>query len=67
MNTQLKTVFHDYSNRVGGFKPNPIFYKKVGINHKRFGQLLRGDKEPVTSELKALSEFFKVPITELIS
>ena len=66
MDTQLKTVFDNYGNRVGGFKPNPIFYKKVGINHKRFAMLLRGSKEPVTSELKALSEFFNVPITELI-
>ena len=66
MNIQLRLVFDKYSNHVGGFKPNPIFYKKVGINHKRFAMLLRGSKEPVTSELKALSEFFNVPITELI-
>ena len=57
-----------YENRIGtAFKPSTErFYTKVNINQKRFGQLLRGDKEPVSSELKALSEFFNVPITELI-
>ena len=58
-----------YEARIGTpFKPTPErFYRRVNINQKRFGQLLRGDKEPVTSELKALSEFFQVPITELIA
>ncbi len=65
MKTQLKKVLDNYSVKVGGYKPNPIFYEKTGINHKRFGQLLRGEKELLTSELKSLSDFFQIPITEL--
>jgi hypothetical protein len=65
-NTIQKAVT-EYENRIGTpFKPTvKLFYQKVNINQKRFGQLLRGEKEPVTSELKALSSFFNVPITNL--
>ena len=66
METSLKKALDEYNQKVGGFKPNPIFYQKVGINHKRFAQLLRGEKEPVTSELKSLADFFKVSLTSLI-
>ncbi len=66
-NTILQAV-SDYENRIGTpFKPTlKLFYEKVNINQKRFGQLLRGEKEPVTSELKALSRFFNVPVESLI-
>lgn len=66
--TNIQRVVTEYENRIGtAFKPTPErFYKRVGVNQKRFGQLLRGEKEPVTSELRTLSQFFQVPITELI-
>ena len=66
MITPIKTALDQYNQRVGGFKPNPIFYQKVGINHKRFFQLVRGDKEPMTTEIKNLSQFFNIPVSELI-
>ncbi len=66
MKTPIRKVLDEYSDSVSGFKPNPIFYSRVGINHKRFYQILRGEKEPLVSELKNLSNFFKVPISELI-
>jgi hypothetical protein len=64
----IQQAVSDYESRIGTpFKPTTdLFYKKVNINQKRFGQLLRGEKEPVTSELKALSNFFNVPIANLI-
>lgn len=64
----IQRAVTEYENRIGtAFKPTPErFYKKVNINQKRFGQLLRGDKVPLTTEVKALSEFFNVPVTELI-
>ena len=66
--TTIQQVVYDYEKRIGTpFKPTPeLFYRKVNINQKRFGQLLRGEKEPVTSELKSLADFFKVSLTSLI-
>ncbi len=66
-NTIKKAVI-DYETRIGSpFKPTKeMFYRKVGINQKRYGQLLRGEKDPMITELKNLSNFFQIPINELI-
>ena len=48
------------------FKSDKIFYKVVGINRKRWGQIYRGDIEPTLSEAKAIAQYFEVDITELI-
>lgn len=44
------------------FKPNQSFYDSVGINKKRWGQIYRGDKDPLITEVKSISEFFQIPI-----
>ena len=55
-----------YENRIGGtLKPDERFYKKVGINQKRWGQLVRGEKPPFFFELKNLSEFWDIPLSNL--
>ena len=66
-NTIQKAVAQ-YENRIGSpFRPTrDMFYRKVGINQKRYGQILRGEKEPVISEIKNLSQFFNIPVSELI-
>lgn len=64
--TILRNTVSQYAGRVGlKFAPDEAFYQKVGINPKRFGQLLRGEKRPTIDEARALSVFFSVSIDEL--
>ncbi len=65
--TPVASAFHSYQDRIGGqFKPDKRFYDKVGINRKRFGQILRGEKPLFTHEARSLSDFFSVPVTDLL-
>ncbi len=64
--TPIQNTLSQYEDRIGGkFKPDKRFYNKVGINSKRFGQLLRGEKIPLLDEAARLSDFFNVPIDQL--
>jgi len=45
---------------------NTHFYSKVGINRRRWEQLMRKEKDPTLSELRRISKFFGVNITDLI-
>lgn len=66
MQTPIKSALMQYEERIGGkFKPDTRFYTKVGINPKRFGQLIRGDKPVMGFEAKNLSNFFNVPLEKL--
>lgn len=66
--TPIQNTLAQYEDRIGGkFKPDKRFYNKVGINPKRFGQLLRGDKIPLLDEASRLSEFFSIPLDQLCS
>jgi hypothetical protein len=42
------------------------FLSSVGIDKKRFGYLVKGEKEPTSSEIRALSEILKVELSDLI-
>ena len=69
MQTQItiKQAVQNFEDRnLTKFKPTKKFYETTKINRIRFGQLVEGKKQMYVSELKALSEFFNVPITELI-
>lgn len=48
------------------FSPDRQFYEAISINQKRWGQLYRGEVSPTIDELKAIAEYFEVPVTELI-
>ncbi|MDR6195903.1 hypothetical protein [Siphonobacter sp. SORGH_AS_0500] len=48
------------------FKPKPSFYDSIGINRIRFWKLVKGEKEPVTSEVRSLAKFLKISEQELI-
>ena len=62
--TQLQETVQQYEERIGGkWKPDQRFYKKVAINRKRFGMLLRGELELYAFEVKNLCHFFEVPVT----
>ncbi|MBB6005132.1 hypothetical protein [Arcicella rosea] len=49
------------------FKPSKAFYETVGINKKRFWQLVRGVKKPLTEETENLSKCLKVPLSQLMN
>ena len=62
----ISQALEAYENRIGGtYKPDERFYKKVSINQKRWGQLVRGEKPPYAFELKNLSNFWDIPVLEL--
>ncbi|GAB3992008.1 hypothetical protein GCM10028807_24080 [Spirosoma daeguense] len=63
----IGVAYTSYQDKIGGqFKPDQRFYSKVGINRKRFGQLLRGEKPVFGYEARALSDFFGIPVTDLL-
>ncbi|MEA5458957.1 hypothetical protein VB796_07910 [Arcicella sp. LKC2W] len=65
--TPLEIHIQDYElNTMLLFKPSRRFYESVGINKKRFWQLVRGTKKPLTEETNNLSKMLKVPFTELM-
>jgi hypothetical protein len=49
------------------FKPNMAFFKEIGINRKRFYMILKKETDPTLSELRTISKYFDVNITELVS
>ncbi|MBL7909527.1 MAG: helix-turn-helix domain-containing protein [Bacteroidia bacterium] len=49
------------------FKPETTLYKSLSIGQKRLGQILRNEKSATLEELQKISDFFKVPINDLIN
>lgn len=67
MNNRIKSVLDSYEDRTcSRFKPTDKFYKTVGINQKRFGQLLRNEKPIYAFEALSLAKFFSVPLEEIL-
>lgn len=66
MKTKIAKAIDGTDNVHVVFKPTPEFYKAVGIGRKRFGQLYRGQKSPLLSELESISKHTKVAVTDLI-
>ncbi|MFA6126353.1 MAG: hypothetical protein WC699_03520 [Bacteroidales bacterium] len=62
----LKTFINEKETPVFKFKPDRAFYQAIGINHKRWGLIYRGEIEPVVSELQRIADYFKVDFTELM-
>ena len=63
----LQQAIQDFENKnLSKFKPSKEFYAKTRINRIRFWQLVEGKKPMLASEVKSLTEFFQVPITEII-
>ncbi|GAB4017743.1 hypothetical protein GCM10028808_50040 [Spirosoma migulaei] len=60
-------AFEAYKSKIPGqFKPDKKFYSIVGINRKRFAQLLRGETKMYTEEAKRLANLFEIPVTEIL-
>lgn len=65
--TPIASAYDAYQQRVGMMiRPNSQFYERIGINRKRFAQLLRGEKSPTTDEIRELAKFFQINVTDLI-
>ncbi|MEI6138284.1 MAG: helix-turn-helix transcriptional regulator [Mariniphaga sp.] len=65
MNT-IESFIRDKQKDNFTFKPDQKFYETVKINQKRWGQIYRGEVSPSIEEVKSISTFFNVPITEFI-
>ena len=64
--TALPNAIERYSERIGfDFKPNKRFYDNVGINPKRYAQILRGEKRPTIDEARALANFFGIDVNRI--
>ena len=65
--TPLQSVLNAYQSKHSlKFTPNKAFYDRVQINRIRFWQLVKGKAELSVSEVRALSEFFSIPLTDLL-
>lgn len=47
-------------------KPKKSFYEKIGINQKRYGQILKGTTIANAEEIKALSVYFGIDVNDLL-
>lgn len=64
--TPLAKAINTYNNFIGhDFKPSQRFYDRIGCNHKRYAQILRGEKRPTIDEARALALFFAADINEI--
>lgn len=48
------------------FRPNRQFYEYVGINQKRFGDIVRNNGKMNVAELISLAKFFEIPVSDLL-
>lgn len=62
----IRTFIREKETPVFKFKPDRAFYMAIGINHKRWGLIYRGEIEPVVSELQRIADYFKVDVMELM-
>ncbi|QHT65676.1 XRE family transcriptional regulator [Rhodocytophaga rosea] len=47
------------------WKPTKELYKKIGINQKRFGLILKGKIRPYADEITTIAEYFKLDKSQL--
>lgn len=65
--TPISRAVESYEGRIGlTVKFDGRFYKRTGINQKRWGMLRAGKLKPNSDELKSLSEVFNVSVNDLI-
>lgn len=64
--TKLSSIIKDVEGEFYKFIPNKAFYELTGINRKRWGMLVRGEKDPTLKEAKLLSDFFNISIVQLL-
>lgn len=63
---KIKQFIESLEKDVFPFKPNRRFYKTVGINQKRFSQLMRNEADATISELQNIGKYFECSISDLI-
>jgi len=63
---KIVEVIKNRETEVFKFKPNRTFYRKVGINRKRWGQIYRGEVSPTITEAQRIAYYFDISLSELI-
>ena len=64
----ISDVIKSFEDRIGGkFQPDRRFYEKIGTNQKRWGLIVKGKAEPFLSEAQRISDFFGVPLNQLVA
>lgn len=64
--SRIAIAFDGTANPNVKFTPPKDIYSTLGIRRKRFAQLYRGEKSPLTDELKAIAKFTGVPVVDLL-
>ena len=63
---RIKEIIKSKETFAFQFRPSKRFYEHIQINRKRFGMLLRNEKEPTIGEIQRLADYFGVDLMELI-
>lgn len=63
---RISEIISTKTNDAFKFFPNKNFYKTIQISQKRFGLLMRNEKEATYSELIRVANYFNVKIEDLI-
>ena len=56
----IKTVIDSRKVGTASWRPSMHDLKQMGINKKRFGQILRNEQQPTLTELVSVAEFLNV-------
>lgn len=65
ISNRLEAIIMDYEIKLScTFKPTRIFFKKIGIGHRRFYQLVRNEVSPTFQEMIHLAAYFDVSVWE---
>lgn len=62
--TTIKEIIQSKETKCFKFCPDKSFYEAVNINQKRWGLIYRGKLEPTISKVKAIANYFEIPITD---
>lgn len=63
----IQEIIKQKENEAFKFSPSPDFYKVIGINRRRWGQVFRGEIDPTVGEVNRIAQYFDVPVMSLIS
>jgi len=65
MKNRIKEVVKSKETDSFIFKPTKEFYKKIGINRKRWAMLIRNEIAPTIDELQSIASYFDVKLGDL--
>ena len=63
---KIESVIKSKETAAFRFKPTQAFFKELGIGKKRFWAMLRNEKQPTISEVKAIANILGVKPSDLV-